>query len=333
MRFRNPRSIIIIFVYLLLNGAIIWASLNMKADQATADTQARSAAPEYTEIINLEYFHLKNSTPLMSLVAEKMRSQGEEIAEFEKPYGIYNYQQKNKALKYQAVHGIYRKAKNNLSLNGEVRVVSDEAQYYADKVKYFFDKDLITGSGHVKFEGDDLKTKDHLIVTSDKMRAMPKKQYSRFEGGVDGELLRKRQYEGKMIFKATVVEFFGDKSLAELRGNVFLKRQDYLLTAGKADIHLENFNKALKYFVLNDDVKMREKFTNPEGVVTERRAFAERMEGFGREQKLVLSGAPRVEQGEDVTKGYRITVRENTEVIEVDDAMSDVQVKQKKLKE
>jgi lipopolysaccharide export system protein LptA len=67
--------------------------------------------------------------------------------------------------------------------------------------------------------------------------------------------------------------------------------------------------------------------------VQERKAFAERLEGFGREQKMVLSGAPRVEMGKDVIKGYRITIRENVDLVEVDDAMSDVQVKKKKLKE
>jgi hypothetical protein len=35
-----------------------------------------------------------------------------------------------------------------------------------------------------------------------------------------------------------------------------------------------------------------------------------------------------------VIKGYRITIRENADLVEVDDAMSDVQVKRKeKLKE
>ena len=49
---------------------------------------------------------------------------------------------------------------------------------------------------------------------------------------------------------------------------------------------------------------------------------------------MMLSGAPRVEQGADVIKGYRITIRENVDLIEVDDAMSDGQVKrEKKLKE
>ena len=77
---------------------------------------------------------------------------------------------------------------------------------------------------------------------------------------------------------------------------------------------------------MNDDVKMSEKMETREGIQT-RQAFAERLEGFGREQKMVLSGAPRVEMGKDVIKGYRITIRENVDLIEVDDAMSDVQVK------
>jgi lipopolysaccharide export system protein LptA len=58
-----------------------------------------------------------------------------------------------------------------------------------------------------------------------------------------------------------------------------------------------------------------------------REAFAERLEGFGQD-KLVLSGAPRVVQDKDTVKGYRITMREKMEYIEVEDALSDVQVKQ-----
>lgn len=333
MKLRDHKSIIIILGYLALNGAIISVSLLLKDDAAGIAPGPQSMAPEYTEIQTLEYFHLKEGKALMSLSAEHMRSQGEEVAEFTAPAGIYNYQQKNKSLQYNADKGVYRKSKNMLTLNGEVRVTSDEAKYFADQLKYYFLKDLIVGSGNVKFEGDDLKTKDHVTVTSSKMKAQLKKKISRFEGGVNGVITRKRQYEGRMTFSSSTMDLLGDESLAKLEGNVVMDRQDYHLTAGKADIYLENYNKSLKYFVLNDDVKMREKFRSPEGVITERKAFAERLEGFGREQKMILSGAPRVETGEDVIKGYRITVRENVDLIEVDDAMSDVQVKRKKLKE
>jgi lipopolysaccharide export system protein LptA len=268
----------------------------------------------------------------MSLSAVQMKSQGEETAEFENPVGIYNQHGRNSTLKYQAKNGEYRKVKDSLVLQGDVKVKSEETDFEADRMKYSFKKDLILASGHVKFTGLDLKTGDKLKINSQKMKARPKLKQSDFTGEVTGVLQRKRRYEGDMNFTSQLLRFDGMSSLAHLEGNVFMKRDNYRITAGKADIYLENFNKSLKYFVLNDDVKMTETLNNPQTGVMERKAFAERLEGFGREEKMILSGAPRVEQGSDVIKGYRITVRENTDLIEVDDAMSDMQMKKKEKK-
>jgi lipopolysaccharide transport protein LptA len=165
------------------------------------------------------------------------------------------------------------------------------------------------------------------------MKARPNLKQSEFTGSVKGSLERKRKYEKAINFSSQKLTFDGVQSYAHLEGDVFMKRDNQRITAGKADIYMENYNKSLKYFVLNDDVKVSEKLQTNEGV-QERKAFAERLEGFGREQKMVLSGAPRVEMGKDVIKGYRITIRENVDLIEVDDAMTDVQMKkEKKLKE
>ena len=43
--------------------------------------------------------------------------------------------------------------------------------------------------------------------------------------------------------------------------------------------------------------------------------------------KILLSGAPRVEQGDDIIKGYQITLRENVEMVEVDDSQSSFSLK------
>jgi lipopolysaccharide export system protein LptA len=329
MKLRNPRSIIIILFYLGVNVFIITAALQLKSDEAKKTQVAASLAPEFTEIENLDYFHLKAGVPQMSLSAIKMRSQGEELAEFDEPRGVYNYQQKNQTIRYQAEFGNYKKAKDLLVLERNVRVVSDEAEYLAARVKYFFKKDLIVGSGGVTFKGQDLKSKDELEINAETMRANPQNQFSRFKGNVQGSMQRKKKYEGKTTFSSQQLELKGLESLAHLEGDVKMNRQSYVITAGKADIYLENYNKSLKYFVLNDDVKVTETLKTPEGI-TQRKAYAERLEGFGREQKMVLSGAPKVEHGSDVVKGYRITIRENMDLIEVDDAMSDVQVKREK---
>lgn len=332
MKIWDLKSIIIILIYFSLNAFVIITSMGMKSELTSAKIAAKAVAPEFTEIENLDYFHLKDGIPQMSLSALQMRSLGEELAEFNSPRGVYNYQMKDKTIRYSAEKGQYRKVKNILTLEGKVELTSDEAIYQADRIKYLLKKDLIIGTGNVKFEGDDLKSKDHLIVHAESMRANPSSQITKFKGGVKGSMDRKKKYEGKMSFSSRELIFQGIDSLARLEGDVYMKRDTYELFSGKADIFLENFNKSLKYFVLNDDVKLTEKLTTPQGI-SERKAFAERLEGFGREQKMVLSGAPRVEMGKDVIKGYRITIRENVDLIEVDDAMSDVQVKRKKLKE
>ena len=262
----------------------------------------------------------------MSLSALKMKSMGEEIADFTAPQGIYNYQAKNETINYRADFGAYKKRKNLLSMNGDVVISATDGKYHADKMDYYFKKDLVKGSGNIQFEADDPKSNDQLKIVANTMQASPGQKISQFKGKVKGEILRKKKYEGKLDFSSDEFILEGSKSLAHLQGDVEMKRGTYHVTSGKADLYLENYNKSLKYFVLNDDVKVTSKIQTPEGI-QERKAFSERLEGFGAEQKMVLSGAPRVEMGKDVIKGYRITIRENVEMIEVDDAMSDVQLK------
>lgn len=58
----------------------------------------------------------------------------------------------------------------------------------------------------------------------------------------------------------------------------------------------------------------------------ERRAFAERLEGFMSENLVVLTGYPKVFQQQDVIKGNRIILRENNEVVEVEDANTNFRI-------
>ena len=99
------------------------------------------------------------------------------------------------------------------------------------------------------------------------------------------------------------------------------------LSAGNAEIFLENFNKKLKYYALYDDVRLEEKLRLDSGVYQTRRAFAEKLEAHQGTGKLILTGAPRVEQGSDIIKGYQITLRQAVEMIEVDDSQSSFKLK------
>jgi lipopolysaccharide export system protein LptA len=326
------RSIIIILSYVGLNFFIVAYALKQRAEDVKRPATAKSLLPEFTVIERLDYFHLRERVPQMSLSASEMKSQEEDYAEFTRPQGLYNYIEKNKLLKYSALRGVYRKPQDLLVLHGEVQIKAEDGNYQAGQVKYYFKKDLIYGFKGVEFQGQDLKTLDRIKVEAERMKANLKTQLSRFQGGVKGEFERKKKYEGKMTFASQTLDLDGVKSLAHLEGSVELKRGNYNISAGNGDIYLENYNKTLKYFVFNDDVKVTEKIEKPVGGVLYRKAYAERLEGFGRENKMILSGAPKLEQGTDVIKGYRITIRENMDLVEVDDAMSDVKVKKESQK-
>jgi len=326
MKYAHPRSIIIIFIYLISLGAIVLFSLQMNPIDLSEKKRERQLAPEYTEIIDLDYFHLKNAEPLTSLSSQKMTSLEDKEVHFLHPKGTRRLN--HKLLKFISQQAKYLKEKSVISLWGEVLFETDDSSYRAEKMRYFFDKDLLLARENIYFHHVDDKTKDDLVIESQSMTAHPKKNYSKFQTSVKGVLSRRKKFEGKMDFSSEELEFLGPEHRISLKKLVHLKRPDQNLTSENADIYLENFNKSLKYFVLNDDVKLTENFASPEGVI-QRKAFSEKLEGFTQEGRVVLSGAPRVEQGKDMIRGYRIILREKMEFIEVEDAISEVQVKQK----
>src|SRR5690606_35662995 len=104
-----------------------------------------------------------------------------------------------------------------------------------------------------------------------------------------------------------------------LDGDVEMKKQQLTAQARRGEIFLENYNKKLKYYVLYDDVKLREKVV-ARGERLERKAFAEKLEGVMSEDRIILTGFPKVLQRGDIIKGNRITLRENNVIVEVEDA-------------
>ena len=67
--------------------------------------------------------------------------------------------------------------------------------------------------------------------------------------------------------------------------------------------------------------------TVEEGLL-ERKAFAEKLEGFAQDEKMILTGYPKVIQGEDVIKGNVIHLYQQNEVVEVLDNDSSFKLKE-----
>ena len=135
-------------------------------------------------------------------------------------------------------------------------------------------------------------------------------------------------YEEGIDFSSQELMAMMKKSVVELKGDVFLKKQQLNARSLRAEIFLENYNQKLKYYALSDDVKVVEKVAIGDGKFITRKAFAEKLEGYAQEKKIILTGYPKVYQQEDIIKGNKITMIENNEVIEVDDSSSSFNIKE-----
>ena len=69
-----------------------------------------------------------------------------------------------------------------------------------------------------------------------------------------------------------------------------LKKELLTSKSLKGEIFLENHNKKLKYFVLYDDIKLTEKIRSSGGVMIDREAYAQKLEGIASEDKIILTG-------------------------------------------
>ncbi len=317
---KNKRSIIIISIFVAVTLIVLATSVNVKRK-----TQARKKLKgdnrlEEAQFDGLSYFVLTDGKPNLSLDATNLKMVENDDLFFLDPEGVI-YDQKEE-VKYKAQNGSFIGKTKELKLEGEVDVQTPSAGHKSQKLYYNGSKKYLEASGDVVSRYQDTMTKDNILVTSNYVNSWMADKRTLFLGSVKGKVKRRRIYEESFDFKANRVELNQLKSLVSLSENVKLDRNNYHLEAQKAEIFLENFNKKLKYYVLYDDIKLEEKLNMPDGTTQIRRAFSEKLEGNIAEAKVVLSGAPRVQQGDDLIKGYQITLRENVELVEVDDSQS-----------
>lgn len=276
----------------------------------------------------MDYFTLDEGRKVISMKAETLRIIGQRDLYFTSPDGTL-YNDDGDEIAYTAREGEFKDLKKELFLEGDVKLTAKEGSYDANSLYYNGSKDFLEARGNIQANLVDTSTKDRLKITSNYMSSWLNEERSLFIGDVEGKLSRKRAYEGNFTFESDRMELNRAKSLITLNNNVFLERNNYNLRAQRAEIFLENFNKKLKYYVLYDDIKLVEELELPNGNVQTRRAFSEKLEGFMSQGKVVLTGAPSVEQGSDLIKGYQITLRENVELVEVEEAQSSFKLKSK----
>ncbi len=290
------------------------------ADQAS-DTEGRS---QESYFVGARYHLLQGSTPKLFLDAQELTLIGAAADRIfmTSPVGVV-FSPTGTSYNYRAQTGRIEQASHFLYLDGAVDVKGDLSHWNSDTARYQMERDELHGEGNVETTTRSESTGDVIVVKAQSVDAQPKLQKSHYIGNVDGKITRKRAYEPPILFSSREMFLDVPAGMANLEEDVTLIKQGVTAKSKRGEIFLENYNKKLKYYVLYDDVKVSEKVRvpGPTGMRTfTRRALSEKLEGIVAEDKIILTGYPKVYQERDVIKGNRIIIRENNEVVEVDDA-------------
>ncbi len=270
---------------------------------------------------NGNFFQIEEGLPRISIdFDELVINQANQTSLFLRPQGEA-YTDSQEVIYYEARRGHLHEGENRLNLMDEVNLKFENSELDADKVVYSINKDLIEASGSVKTQNYNPETLDQIQIWASRLISWPRLKRSEYSGQVRGKIERRRVYEEAVEFRSEILELDLNQQLVTLNQDVVMEKQQLNARAHRGEIYLENYNKRLKYFALYDDVKLEEQVML-RGESYTRLAFAEKLEGIMSEERLILTGYPKVYQRDDVIKGNRIVLRENNEVIEVEDAQS-----------
>jgi len=325
-RILEKRQLILLLIYSVGCLYLLYFSLTEKIsdkNQRQGMSNRGKQVREESYFKEVDYYVLRESDPFLRLKAQEMGiDHDRKRILFHDPQGVV-YSKSNRPINFKGLWGKFNFGSNQIYLNKKVRLTMEDMQLDTDKLHYNLRTGYCTGTGNVITRKFSPVTKDKIRVDSDFVEVWTNNKRSHYQGNVSGVIQRKRVYETGISFSTNDLYLDLERLLAELKGDVLLKKQTITAKARRGEIFLDNYNKTLKYYALYDDVKVNEVFV-PQGksVKVERKAFAEKVEGIVSEEKVVLTGNPKVIQGRDVIKGNKIVIRERNQTVEIDDATS-----------
>jgi len=312
--------VIVSFVIVCLVSIIVAQSTAPRTQQTVGEES--KPQDKKSQFKNIFYYSLVKNIPNMEFKASDLSIINQNLLFFIAPDGRLRRgsNEESSFMNYRAGTGDYNSAPGIFNLKHEVDLDYQNSKILTRELSYFKNKNLMIGTGGVESKFVDINSGDQIFINAAKIEANPKMENSKFTGDVKGRIKRKKAYQEPMSFLADNLDISLLQARVEMTGNVQIDKPNFKVLAKNAEIFLDNFNKKLKYYQLTDDIKMQERVQKRNGEFYQRKAFAEKMEGYASEGKLVLTGAPRVLQGRDIIKGTKIVLRQDVELVEVDDS-------------
>ncbi len=290
-------------------------------------------SPEDSYFKEVWHFKLINESPVFQIQSKELVID-ENYSLFDAYHlkGFYYSNQNPDPIVFQSDKARAYAEDSKLKLQENVFVSTGKHEFKSNELLIFDNGKFFNGIGNVQTKslikansGIDADTSTISVFSNIMNYSMPEDSVE-YLGSVVGKVERVRKYEESLVFKTDKMNMDGKLGVVNLVGNVNLTKSNYEIWSNRGEIILENYNKKLKYYTLSDDVRMREVSPAKEKPF-ERKAYAEKLEGWMNERKVVLTGFPKVIQDKDIIKGNKIILRENSESVEIDDANSSMILK------
>ncbi|MBC7715287.1 MAG: LPS export ABC transporter periplasmic protein LptC [Rhizobacter sp.] len=322
-------TIIILFILITVGLSIYSLTGNFDdLDVNEAPKGAKNDSNDESFFKVVDYYLVDKSKPFLQLESSELTiSQENSVVVATNPVGvIYRHNEKGEEedpINFKAKHSQATLKASKLYLKDEVEVDMANTNMKSNDMTIFDNGRHLQAVGNVRTNSFDPNTNDQILINSLSAIYRPHEQFFEYQKSVKGEIHRKRKYEENVSFTTDLLTLEGAKSEVEMKGNVTFKKGNLDASSNQGTVFLENYNKKLKYYSLSDDVRLQETLVvGPKTVI--RKAFSEKLEGLISEKKVILTGLPKVFQEKDVIKGNRITIHENVETVEVDDANTNI---------
>ena len=230
-------------------------------------------------------------------------------------------------ISFSAVRLDWLQAGNQVVLSEQAQLTTPDARLAAEQISYERSSSLVKAVGQVDSWKLMPKTGDQITITAPLATGDLAKENFTYNQGVVGSIKFKRAYLAPVNFQAREVAFARPKMLIQLQDEVELRHKNVQINAWQGEIFLENYHQGLQYYSLGHNVHLVETTLGKRGqkVIT-RQAYAEQLDGWPREGKIVLTGMPKLLQDNSLIKGRKVTFYQNKELVEVEDATTGLQL-------
>lgn len=319
------QKISLIFLLIIPLYMVYWAKKNWQIPHLVLNS---SSGPNnglsVAIFVRASYFLVNATGPALKLEAskithEKKMATGTSSVLLENPKGVSLAQKPDQEeYLFEGMRGVIDQEKFQLTLEGKASILSETSSLKAQSLFFNWEEKKGKAKTNVETYKKFTKSKDFIWVKANEVSYEGPTQTLEYVGNVSGKIERRHKFIETLFFQCQKATGDYLKNKVQLFENVFLKRDSLQAWSKKGELFLIPETKRPSYFVLLEDVKVKQEFfSEKEKRKIKRDAFGEKLEGFDYQRHVILSGRPRVHQEKDFIKGETIVLRENTSVVEV----------------